>query len=164
MGATLALLAIGIYGSTQLEVDWDRDLAFFKVGSRRYKYTQAENEFFPSPWKASICMGHLHYDSQINKIIDLVKELDQLDPVELPFESSWLFALPPNASLYDFATSPAGRPFARFFSISEESKEIVASRIDFQFAKPQPTFKGFALMDKVEALIEEEASKRSVTA
>ena len=109
-------------------------------------------------------MGHLHYDSQINKIIDLVKELDQLDPVELPFENTWLFALPPNASLYDFATSPAGRPFAHFFKISEELKEIVASRIDFQFAKPQPTFKGFALMDKVEELIAEEASKRSVTA
>ena len=136
MGATLALLAIGIYGSTQLEVDFDAQDLEVETGSAKYKYMQVEDQFFPPLWPASICMGKLDYNAQMDKITNLVKELDQLDQVELPFEETWVAALPPNASLYDFVTSPAGRPFAMFFNISEEEKEVVASRIDLQFAKP----------------------------
>ena len=156
MGATLALLAIGIYGSTQLEVDFDFQALEVETGSAKYKYMQVEDQFFPPLWPASICMGKLDYNAQMDKITNLVKKLDQLDHVELPFEETWVAALPPNASLYDFVTSPAGRPFAMFFNISEEEKEVVASKIDLQFAKPQPISEGAALVEKVETLVEDQ--------
>ena len=160
MGATLALLAIGIYGSTQLEVDFDPQTLEVETGSAKYKYMQVEDQFFPPLWPASICMGKLDYNAQMDKITNLVKKLDQLDHVELPFEETWVAALPPNASLYDFVTSPAGRPFAMFFNISEEEKEVVASRIDLQFAKPQPISEGAALVEKVETLVEDQVCIR----
>merc|ERR550534_2858351 len=99
---------------------------------------QVEDQFFPPLWPASICMGKLDYNAQMDKITNLVKELDQLDQVELPFEETWVAALPPNASLYDFVTSPAGRPFAMFFNISEEDQEFEGEVFSF-FGGPAVT-------------------------
>ena len=135
IACTLALLAIGIYGTTELEVDFDSEQLEIEKGSYQDKYLQAQEQFFPELMYAAIYMGKLDFPNQRDKIVELVKELDALDLVNLPFEETWVSAVPPGVNLFDFVNSSSGQPYAAFFNVSEESREVLAAFIRFGFNK-----------------------------
>ena len=162
MVCTLGLLAAGIYGTTKLEVnysflkDYYNDVARLEIeeGSYQDKYRQAQEHFFPTRMSAWIYMGNLDFPDQKDNLVELVKELDALDLVELPFEETWVSAVPPGVNLFDFVTSPLGLPYAAFFNVSEESQEVLAAKIPFYYIRPHPISVAMDLMDEVDALVE----------
>ena len=103
---------------------------------------------------ATIFMEKPDISKERDKIIQLVKELDGLDLVKLPYEESWVSVVPPGVNLFDFVTSPLGRPYASFFNVSEESQEVLAAKITFTYIKPHPLSVAMDLMDEVDALLE----------
>ena len=147
-------MAAGIYGTTQLEVHFDLAQLEIEEGSYRDKYFQAQEQFFPELWSAAIFMGKVDFNNQRDKIVELVKELDALDLVKLPFEETWVSAVPPGVNLFDFVNSSSGQPFAAFFNVSEEAREVLAAQIPFKFNKTRPISVAMDLMDEVDTLVE----------
>ena len=163
MVCTLGLLAAGIYGTTKLEVnysflkDYYNDVARLEIeeGSYQDKYRQAQEQFFPTRMSAWIYMGNLDFPDQKDNLVELVKELDALDLVELSFGGeTWVSAVPPGVNLFDFVTSPLGQPYAASFNVSEESQEVLAASIPFDYIRPHPFELAMDLMDEIDSLIE----------
>ena len=154
IACTLGLLATGIYGITQLDIDFSLSKYFdIKEGSYQDKFLEAE-KLFEKQEKAAILLGNFNYSSEVDKLHTLVKELDALDSVEVSLKEPWLSSLSSPANFSDFLASPSGRAFASFFNISEETKQIRASMIPFKFITPHTTSKGMALADEIDALVE----------
>ena len=148
---TFALLAISIYGITQLDINFNL-VNFLKVPEDEYqkRFLDAE-KLFKKQGEGGIFMDNLNYSSQAErgKIATLVRELDALDSVE--FEQSWLSAnlpppLQPNATGFLPAAQSSAIP--QTFNISEE-----ASMIPFKFFIPATTSDGMLLMDEMNALV-----------
>ena len=162
IACTGALLATGIYGVTQLEIDFNLDKFFdIEEGSYQDKFLEAE-KLFKKQDQGFLFLGNFNYSSQMDKITSLVDKLDALDEVNVPFKSM-LSRIPAiqlevqkTGNISDTLASPGGASFAGVFNISEETKQIQASRILFKYFTPHTTAEGMALMDKIDTLIEDE--------
>ena len=166
IACTGALLATGIYGVTQLEIDFSFDKFFdIEEGSYQDKFLEAEKLFKKQDY-GFIFLGNFNYSSQMDKITSLVDQLDALDAVNVPFDKSLISMIPAiqlevqnTGNISDILASmpqPQGALFARAFNISEETKQIQASRIIFKYPTPHTTAEGMALMDKIDALVEDQ--------
>ena len=107
---------------------------------------------------ATIYMENPDISKEKEKIVELVKELDAFDLVRLPYEETWVSVVPPGVNLFDFVTSPLGRPYASLFNVSEESQEVLAAKIPFDYIKPHPLSVAMDLMDDIDALLEAKVS------
>ena len=137
LGITGTLLAAGIYGASQLKIDFNMDkLLAIEEGSYQDQFLEAE-KLLQKQSQAAIFMGKLNFSSQMDKITSLVDDLNALDSVDVAFDMS----------VFSAAS-------ASFFNISKETGEIEASMIPFQYVKPQTTSEGMALMDKMDRLVE----------
>ena len=162
IACTGALLATGIYGVTQLEIDFNLDKFFdIEEGSYQDKFLEAE-KLFKKQDQGFLFLGNFNYSSQMDKITSLVDKLDALDEVNVPFKSM-LSRIPAiqlevqkTGNISDTLASPGGAGFAGVFNISEETKQIQASRIRFNYFTPHTTAEGMALMDKIDTLVEDE--------
>ena len=162
IACTGALLATGIYGVTQLEIDFSFDKFFdIEEGSYQDKFLEAE-KLFKKQDQGFLFLGNFNYSSQMDKITSLVDKLDALDEVNVPFKSM-LSRIPAiqlevqkTGNISDTLASPGGAGFAGVFNISEETKQIQASRIRFNYFTPHTTAEGMALMDKIDTLVEDE--------
>ena len=166
IACTGALLATGIYGVTQLEIDFSFDKFFdIEEGSYQDKFLEAEKLFKKQDY-GFIFLGNFNYSSQMDKITSLVDQLDALDAVNLPFDKSLISMIPAiqlevqnTGNISDILASmpqPEGALFARAFNISEETKQIQASRIIFKYPTPHTTAEGISLMDKIDSLVEDQ--------
>ena len=163
IACTGALLATGIYGATQLIVDFNEDKFFFHIeeGSYKDKFLEAE-KLFKKQDQGYIFLGNFNYSSQMDKITSLVNQLDALDTVDVHFNNSSLSriaALQDAGNISDILASREGAMYARVFNISEETKKIQASRIPFKYLSPDTTAEGIALMDKIDALVEAQVAQ-----
>ena len=161
IACTGALLATGIYGVTQMEIDFDLD-KFFNIeeGSYQDKFLEAE-KLFKKQDQGFLFLGNFNYSSQMDKITSLFDKLDALDAVNVPFNKSMLSRIPAiqlevqkTGNISDTLASPGGASFAGVFNISEETKQIQAFWIPFKHFTPHTTAEGMALMDKIDALVE----------
>ena len=151
IACTLGLLAVGIYGTSQLDIDFSLDTFFtIEEGSYQDQFLQAE-KLFKTQERAAIFLGDLDYSGQMDKIVSLVEDLDALEQVDLSVQKALLSSA---ANLTDFLVSPSGQPNASFFKISEETKEIQAAMIPFKYLTPRTTSEGMALMDQIDAIVE----------
>ena len=147
-------MAAGIYGTTQLDIDFSLDTFFtIKEGSYQDEFLEAE-KLFKTQERAAILLGNLDYSSQMDKITSLVDDLDALESVDLSMQKALVPLLSSAANLSDFLATPEGQAFAPFFNISEETKEIQASMIPFKYLTPHTTSEGMALMDEIDAIVE----------
>ena len=154
IASTLALLAAGAYGITQLEIDFSLDKVFtIEEGSYQDKFLEAK-KLFKTQEKAAILLGNIDFSSKMDKITSLVDDLDALESVDLSAQKSLLPNLSSPANLSDFLASPQGAPFARLFNISEETNQIQAAMIPFKYLTPHTTADGMALMDEMDALVQ----------
>ena len=163
IACTGALLATGIYGATQLIVDFNEDKFLFHIeeGSYKDKFLEAE-KLFKKQDQGYIFLGNFNYSSQMDKITSLVNQLDALDTVDVHFNKSSLSriaALQDAGNISDIHASPDGAMYALAFNISEETKKIQASRIPFKYLSPDTTAEGIALMDKIDALVEAQVAQ-----
>ena len=160
IACTGALLATGIYGVTQLDIDFNFDkFLSIEEGSYQDKFLEAE-KLFKKQDQGAIFLGNFNYSSQMDKITSLVDQLDALDTVDVPLMvKSFLPRIPAlqdSGNISDILASPEGAVFAGAFNISEETKQIQASRIPFNYLTPHTTSEGMALMGKIDALVEAE--------
>ena len=163
IACTGALLAIGIYGVTQLEVDSNLDKFFYiEEGSYQDKFLEAE-KLFKKQDQGFLFLGNFNYSSQMDKITSLVDKLDALEAVNVPLNKSMLSRIPAiqlevqkTGNISDTLASLEGASFAGVFNISEETKQIQASRIRFNYFTPHTTAEGMALMEKIDTLVEDE--------
>ena len=162
IACTGALLATGIYGVTQLEVDFTLDKVFaIEEGSYQDKFLEAEKLFIKQGF---LFFGNFNYSSQMDKITSLVDKLDALDAVNVPLNKSMLSRIPAiqlevqkTGNISDTQASPGGAVFPPgVFNISEETKQIQAFWIPFKHFTPHTTAEGMALMDKIDTLVEDE--------
>ena len=162
IACTGALLATGIYGVTQLEVDFTLDKVFaIEEGSYQDKFLEAE-KLFKKQDQGFLFLGNFNYSSQMDKITSLVDKLDALDAVNVPLNKSMLSRIPAiqlevqkTGNISDTLASPGGAVFPPgVFNISEETKQIQASRIPFNYFTPHTTREGMDLMDKIDTLVE----------
>ena len=169
IACTGALLATGIYGVTQMEIDFSLDkLTNIEEGSYQDKFLEAEKLFKKQDY-GFIFLGNFNYSSQMDKITSLVDQLDALDAVNVPFDKSLISMIPAiqlevqnTGNISDILASmpqPEGALFARAFNISEETKQIQASRIIFKYPTPHTTAEGISLMDKIDALVEDQVPR-----
>ena len=167
IACTGALLATGIYGVTQLQIDFSFDKFFdIEEGSYQDKFLEAEKLFKKQDY-GFIFLGNFNYSSQMDKITSLVDQLDALDAVNVPFDKSLISMIPAiqlevqnSGNISDIlASMPQGELFARAFNISEETKQIQASRIIFKYPTPHTTAEGISLMDKIDALVEDQVPR-----
>ena len=158
IACTLGLLAAGIYGTTQLDIDFSLDTFFtIEEGSYQDEFLEAK-KLFKTQERAAILLGNLDYSSQMDKITSLVDDLDALESVDLSVQKALVPLLSSAANLSDFLATPSGQAFAPFFNISEETKEIEASMIPFKYLTPHTTADGMALMDEIDAIVEAQVS------
>ena len=110
MGITGTLLAAGIYGASQLKIDFNMDkLLAIEEGSYQDQFLEAE-KLLQKQSQAAIFMGKLNFSSQMEKITSLVDDLNALDSVDVAFDMS-IFS---NKSVADVLASPEGAAFASF--------------------------------------------------
>ena len=165
IACTGALLATGIYGVTQLEVDFTLDkVSAIEEGSYQDKFLEAE-KLFKKQDQGFLFFGNFNYSSQMDKITSLFDKLDALDAVNVPFNKSMLSRIPAIQlevqKTGNISASPGGAVFLPgFFNISEETKQIQASRIPLKCFTPHTTAEGIALMDKIDTLIEDEVPQK----
>ena len=163
IACTGALLATGIYGVTQLEVDSNLDKFFYiEEGSYQDKFLEAE-KLFKKQDQGFLFLGNFNYSSQMDKITSLVDKLDALEAVNVPLNKSMLSRIPAiqlevqkSGNISDTLASPGGAAFAGVFNISEETKQIQAFWIPFKHFTPHTTAEGMALMEKIDTLVEDE--------
>ena len=164
IACTGALLATGIYGVTQLEIDFNLDKFFdIKEGSYQDKFLEAE-KLFKKQDQGFLFLGNFNYSSQMDKITSLVDKLDALDAVNVPLNKSMLSRIPAiqlevqkSGNISDTLASSGGAVFPPgVFNISEETKQIQAFWIPFEHFTPHTTAEGMALMDKIDTLVEDE--------
>ena len=161
IACTGALLATGIYGVTQLEIDFNPNEYFdIEEGSYQHKFLEAE-KLFKKQDQGFLFLGNFNYSSQMDKITSLVDKLDALDAVNVPLNKSMLSRIPAIQlevqKTGNISASPGGAVFLPgFFNISEETKQIQASRILFKYFTPHTTAEGMALMDKIDTLVEDQ--------
>ena len=163
IACTGALLATGIYGVTQLEIDFNPNEYFdIEEGSYQHKFLEAE-KLFKKQDQGFLFLGNFNYSSQMDKITSLVDKLDALDAVNVPLNKSMLSRIPAiqlevqkTGNISDTLASPGGAGFAGVFNISEETKQIQAFWIPFKHFTPHTTAEGMALMDKIDTLVEDE--------
>ena len=146
-----------------MEIDFSFNKFFdIEEGSYQDKFLEAE-KLFKKQDKGFLYLGNFNYSSQMDKITSLFDKLDALDAVNVPFNKSMLYRIPAiqlevqeTGNISDTLASPGGASFAGVFNISEETKQIQASRIRFNYFTPHTTAEGMALMDKIDTLIEDE--------
>ena len=163
IACTGALLATGIYGVTQLEIDFNPNEYFdIEEGSYQHKFLEAE-KLFKKQDQGFLFLGNFNYSSQMDKITSLVDKLDALEAVNVPLNKSMLSRIPAiqlevqkTGNISDTLASPGGAGFAGVFNISEETKQIQAFWIPFKHFTPHTTAEGMALMDKIDTLVEDE--------
>ena len=163
IACTGALLATGIYGVTQLEIDFSFDKFFdIEEGSYQDKFLEAE-KLFKKQDKGFLFLGNFNYSSQMDKITSLVDKLDALDAVNVPLNKSMLSRIPAiqlevqeTGNISDTLASLEGAGFAGVFNISEETKQIQAFWIPFKYLTPHTTAEGMALVDKIDTLVEDD--------
>ena len=147
-----------------MEIDFSFNKFFdIEEGSYQDKFLEAEKLFEKQDY-GFIFLGNFNYSSQMDKITSLVDKLDSLDAVNVPLNKSMLSRIPAiqlevqkTGNISDTLASPGGTVFPPgVFNISEETKQIQASRIPFKYFTPHTTAEGMALMDKINTLVEDE--------
>ena len=158
LACTAALLAVGIYGITKLDINFSIEQYFdIEEGSIQDKFLETK-KMFEVKEQAAVLLGNFDYTRDVDKITSLLEDLDALDSVEVPFKEMWLASF---SSADNFAALLKS-PFGQSFNISEESDQIEAAFISFTFLAPPTTSKGMALADEIDALVEAQVKNPSM--
>ena len=158
LACTAALLAVGIYGITQLDINFSIEQYFdIKEGSIQDKFLETK-KMFEVKEQAAVLLGNFDYTRDVDKITSLLEDLDALDSVEVPFKEMWLASF---SSADNFAALLKS-PFGQSLNMSEDGKQIEAAFIPFTFLAPPTTSKGMALADEIDALVEAQVKNPSM--
>ena len=158
LACTAALLAVGIYGITKLDINFSIEQYFdIEEGSIQDKFLETK-KMFEVKEQAAVLLGNFDYTRDVDKTTSLLEDLDALDSVEVPFKEMWLAGF---SSADNFAALLKS-PFGQSFNISEESDQIEAAFISFTFLAPPTTSKGMALADEIDALVEAQVKNPSM--